>query len=198
LLGGCRVISKGAPASPKGYYYFNPSCDFSQIGQVVLVEPDNESSYVEVPADLTEAIFQELQKNQLFSLRIVEQTDTQWQNLDIAIDSAWSLDELFTMQRNFNSDAVIVGTITKYRPFPHLSIGLRLRMVNLSSGELIWGLEQVWDTSNSQTMKRIDHFFKNELRSDYGPLDSKMASVSSLSFFKFVAYEIAQTFEDER
>jgi len=111
------------------------------------------------------------------------------------VDAKYSLEQLSAIHRTLKCNAVVIGTITEYQPYPHLTLGLRLRLINLDSAELLWALEQVWDTSDKTIDKRIRDYFNAQIRPGYEPLRQELVILSSLKFVKFVAYEVAETLE---
>jgi hypothetical protein len=192
FLAGCNATHQPAETEPD-YYYVNPQKTLSTIGKAVLVELKNNSTYPHIAADVTDALFQALQKKQVFSVTTVSQTDLQWRSLRIDPDFTRSFEQMTAIRRNLNCKALITGTITSYQPYPHLSIGLRLKMIDLADGQLLWAFEQVWDTTDKTTEKRIKEYFEEQLRSGITPLHEQLVVVSSLKFVKFVAYEVADT-----
>ena len=204
LFAGCRLyIIDSVPAMD--YYYLNPDKSLSAVGRVAIVELDNDSSYPQIPADVTEALFQEVQKRQHFGLTVIRQSDPVWRSLQLDWDSgAWqngdfggpakyTLDQLIAIRKTLKCDAVLVGTVTKYQPYPHMAIGLRLKLVDLTDGQLIWAVEQIWDGTDKTTEQRIKNYFQYQIRSGFEPLREQLAAVSPLKFIRFVAYEVAAT-----
>jgi hypothetical protein len=191
LLSGCRIYTTAVP--PRDHYYLDPNKDLSRIGRVAIVELDNDSSYPAIRADATEALFKALQKKQVFGLTLVHQSDPAWRSLQLNPKSTYTLDQFGTIRKALRCDAVLTGTITEYHPYPHMAIGLRLKLVDLTDGQLIWALEQVWDSADKTTEYRIRGYFHTELRSGFAPLHEKLVAVSPLKFIKFVAFEVAQT-----
>jgi hypothetical protein len=92
-----------------------------------------------------------------------------------------------------NCNAILTGTVTSYQPYPHLSIGLRLKLIDLADGQLLWAFEQIWDTTDKTTEKKIKEYFQTQIISGITPLHEQLVVVSSLKFVKFVAYEVAKT-----
>ncbi len=191
LLAGCSVYS--APVPLADYYFLNPDKNLYTVGRVALVELNNNSSYPQISIDVTEALFQSLQKKQVFGLTLIRQSDPAWRSLQLDIDSAYTLEQLSAIRRTLNCDALLIGTVTEYRPYPHLTIGLRLRLLDLNDGMLLWALEQIWDSADKATEYRIKDYFLFQVRSGYEPLREQLVAVSSLKFVKFVAYEVAET-----
>ena len=196
LLSGCSFYSASAPAVE--YYYLNPDKDLSTIGRVAIVELDNDSSYPQISADVTETLFQALQKKQIFGLTVVRQNAPAWRSLQLDLNSTYTLAELFAIRKTLKCDAVLIGTVTEYRPYPHMAIGLRLKLVDLADGQLLWALEEIWDTADKTTEHRIKNYFQREMRTGFAPLREQLVVVSSLGFIKFVVYEVAETLQPRR
>jgi len=193
LLSGCRTQStSSAPAA--NHYYRNPDKKFITIGRAAIVELHNDSSYPQISADITESLYQALQKRQVFGLTLIRQDDPSWRSLQLEQDSTYTFEQLLAIRDALKCDGVLIGTVTEYRPYPHMAVGLRLKLLDLRDGQLVWALEQVWDSSDKATEKRIKDYFKSEKRADYAPLHDKLAAVSPLEFIKFVSYEVAGTF----
>ncbi|MFC1633486.1 hypothetical protein ACFL5Z_01480 [Planctomycetota bacterium] len=188
---GCEIPQN--PAQTQNYYYLNPNKKLSSIGRVVIVELNNESSYTQISTDVTETLFQSLQKKQVFGLTVVRKNDPSWRSLRLEKDSTLDLNQILTIQETLKCDGLLLGTITEFRPYPHMAIGLRLKLLDLQDGELIWALEQVWDSSDKTTEKRIKDYFKSRKGSGLTPLHEQLAIVSPLEFIKFVSYEVSET-----
>ncbi|MHC4455520.1 MAG: hypothetical protein ACYS0I_00275 [Planctomycetota bacterium] len=191
FLSGCQFYT--APLPLTNYYYLNPNKDLSAVGKVAIVELDNESSYPQISTDLTKALFQSIQKKQVFSLTVIHQNDPAWHSLQLDLSSTYTLEQLSEIKRALKCDAILIGTVTRYQPYPHMVVGLRLKLIDLMDGELIWAVEQVWDGADKTTEYRTKSFFQNEIRSGYEPLREQLVIISPLKFIKFVAYEVAET-----
>jgi hypothetical protein len=196
LFSGCQIYTTTVPEPH--YYYLNPDKKLSAIGRVAIVELDNNSSYPAIGADVTEALFQALQKKQAFGLTLIRQSDPAWRSLQLNPETTYTLDQLTTIREALKSDALLTGTITEYRPYPHTVIGLRLMLVDLNDGQLAWALEHIWDAADKTTEYRIEHYFHSQMRSGFAPLHEELVAISSLRFIKFAAYEVAETIEPKK
>ncbi len=192
LLYGCsRTHQASSPSAP--YYYLNPTRTLTAIGRVAIVELENNSSYPHVSADITTALFQALQKKQVFGLTVVQRADPSWRSLQFEGDSKYSLEQMLSIRETLKCDGLLLGTITEFRPYPHMAVGLRMRLLDLRDGQLLWALEQVWDSADKTTEKRIKDYFKSEKRAGFAPLHEQLAAVSPLEFIRFVSFEVAET-----
>jgi len=188
---GCRSQSVYEAMEPA--HYLSPKKDPGRLGRVVLVEFTNRSSYPEVSRDASEALYLALQKRQRFGLITVARTDPAWQALQIDPDGVLTPSQCEQIGKTFQCDGALVGILTEYRPFPHLVIGLWMRLVDLSDGQLVWAVEQVWDSGDRGTESRIKEYLEAETRSTRGSMADPLTVTSTLSFLKFVAYEVATT-----
>jgi len=191
-LTGCDSYYRAStPASD--YYYLNPEKSLSTVGRAAIVELNNNSSYPQVAGDVTDSLFQALQKKQVFGLTVIRQADPQWQSLQLTPDATYSFEQLEAIRKSLKCDAALVGTITRYQPYPHMAIGLRLKIIDLTQGQLLWGLEQIWDSADKTTEQRMKSYFQSQIRAGFAPINEQLLAVSPIEFFKFVAFEVAET-----
>ncbi len=193
VLSGCRFHTASMPKAD--CYYLNPDKALCTVGRVAIIELDNDSGLPQISACLTEALFLALQKKQIFGLTMVCQDEPAWRSLQLDLDSTCSLEQLLAIRKTLKCDAVLVGTITQYKPFPHMAIGLRMRLLDLKDGQLLWALEQVWDAADKTTESRIRNYLQSQMRSGLAPLREQLVVVSPLEFIKFVAYEVSETLQ---
>ena len=188
---GCET---GGTYIPKtNYSYVNPNMDITTIGRIAVVELNNNSKYPQASSDITDALFQTLQKKQLFGLTIVRQNDPAWRNLQLEADSTYTLEQTSSIRESLKCDGILIGTITEYRPYPHMAVGLRLKIVDLRDGQLLWALEQIWDITDNQTEHRIRRYYKSRKNMGYPLLNEHLVSVSPMEFIRFVCSEVAET-----
>jgi hypothetical protein len=192
FLAGCS-IKYGTSVPSASYYYLNPYKSLNTVGRVAIVELNNESSYPKISEDVFEKLYQALQKKQIFGLTVIHQDDSSWRSLQLDRDSKYTLEQLMTIRKTLKCDGLLLGTITEFRPYPHMTIGLRLKLLDLRDGQLLWALEQVWDSADKTTESHIKDYFLSQKRTGYAPLHEQLATVSSLEFIKFVSYEVAET-----
>ena len=193
LLSG---LQKQAPYTPmEGAFYINPEIDLSAMGRVALVELENLTDYPEVGEDLSESLYIALQKRQYFGLMTVAQNDPRWRSLQSPLDANYDADQLIEMQRVLQCDAILTGSVTQFKPYPHMNVGVRIRLIDLRSGELLWGAEQVWDCGDAHVKVGIKYYLQQEIGAEANPLQRNLISTSPKNFFKFVSYELAQTLE---
>jgi hypothetical protein len=192
LLSGCAT---GFSPSRNDYYYLNPDKDLSAIGRVALVELTNDSAFPQISADVTEALFQAVQKKQLFGLIVVRQSDPAFRSLQLDSNAEYTFEQLSAIRKTLNCDAIMTGTVTGYKPYPHMTLGLRLTLIDLTDGQILWALEQIWDAADKTTENRIKNYYSRHDFMGSTTLREKLVTISPLRFVKFVAYETAETLQ---
>ena len=191
MVSGCNSFTN--TSEPANYYYQNPNKGISSVGRIAIVELQNESNYPQMSTDITDALFQALQKKQVFGLSIVRQRDPLWKSLQLQPDTTYSLEEMAAMRQTLKCDGVLIGTITDFKPYPHTAVGLRLKLIDLSDGELLWGLEQVWNSSDKITENKIKRYLKETKGSNSNNADERITLISPIEFIRYVSFEVAQT-----
>ncbi len=190
-ISGCGIYRAPVPAAD--YYYLNPDADLADIGRIAMVQLENNSSYQQISMDATRALYTEIQKKQRFSLKIIPKNDQQWKSLQLDTNAQLNPKELTLAAEKLQCDALMVGTVTEYAPYPHLSLGLNLKIISCRDGQVVWAFEQIWDTSDKKTEYRIKNYLKKITKSDTEIMGQELVNVSTIKFLKFVSYEVAFT-----
>jgi hypothetical protein len=192
LAAGCKTNNENTNSIT--YSYHNPQKDFKAIGRVAFIEIYNDSTYIQISSDITEELFQAIQKKQVFGLTQVGQNDPAWRNLKIEPESELSPEQIQEIRTKLKCDALMIGKITSFSPHPHTSLGLRIKLLDLNDAQLVWAIDQVWDSTDKKTEQRIKNYFKQQI-SGSASTQEQLVSISPLQFFKFVSYEVAETLE---
>jgi hypothetical protein len=196
FVAGCGVGSSYKTAGD--YYFINSDKALDSVGRVILVELANDSAYPQISADITNALYEAVQKKQIFGLTLVRQSDPAWRNLQVGAYASYTFEQLSAIQKTFKCNAVLRGTVTRYLPFPHMVIGLRLELIDLADGQLLWALEQIWDAADKNTQDRVKKYYNHRILPGSDSLEVGLGTVSSIKFIKFAAYETAETLQREK
>ncbi len=189
FLCGCQKELAPTP----NFFYLNPDTDLKTIGRVALLELNNSTEYPGISSDMTQAVFAAMQKEQVFGMTTIYRDQPRWKNLQIRIDDSYTLNQLVTIRDTFGVNALLMGTVTEYKPYPYVIIAVRLKLIDLSDGRLLWALEQIWDSSDQATQKRIEQYTENQLYSDSSSMQQEIMRISPRRFMKFASYEIGRT-----
>lgn len=192
VFGGCNPIEPKA-IPPTGHFYIDKTADFSTVGRVVAAELENSNGPSMLSKTLTQSLIDGIDKKHLFSIQSVYRSDPGWVSLNFEQLKTFTPQDMANTRKQMNVDAVIYGTITRYRSYPQLLIALNLKMIDLRDGRLLWALADVWDSTDKNIELRIKEFYKNEMRSGYEPMDWQIVINSPNVFYKYVIYEVTAT-----
>jgi hypothetical protein len=173
--------------------FYRQDSDVRQIRRVVLVQLDETYGYPEISAKMTRALYEELQKQNLFHVDILPSTHPDLRDLDMNKREPYTMDELSAIRDSLRCDAVLFGSLTSYRPYPSTQVGLYLRLLDLRDGRLAWAAEHVWDSRDKDTVQRIKQYYFYVLRETYEPAGEELGYMSTNAFQKFVSYELVGT-----
>ena len=188
-LAGCGA---GDGETEIGYCLAQPG-DLASLSRVVMLELTYDGQHPRLPREMTEELAKAVRGRMLFSVEVVGGEDQRLRDLPARPAGPRTLGNLSALRRALGCDAVLVGSISHFQPYPHMQLGMCVQLLDLRRGRLIWGLEHTWDTADQATERRIQEFFRKTMRDDYAPLDWRIALMSPKVFQKFVACEVAGT-----
>jgi len=191
LAAGCHKPE--ATRSPAVAHYIDSEALQTGSRRVLFVPLANETSYPSASAGMTSALFESVQGRRLFQLTAEVPSMGPDGNPPGDNSHMLSLKDLAHIRRQTNCDAVLLGAVTCFSPYPSLRIGLYLRLVGLRDSRVLWAVDQVWDSSDKATQKRIARYFHDQRGEAYDPIQWHLATVSPAALQQFVAYEVAQT-----
>ena len=181
------------PHRPDVACYLPRPEDLTGLDRVVVAELTGDDESGRLQRDMTQALAKAIQDRRLFHVDVVDGRDRQLRELSRQAQGPKTLKDLAALRRAFQCDALLVGSIRHFEPYPRMQIGLYLQLLDLRRGQLLWGLEHTWDTTDRATEERIRRFFQRTMGDDYGPLDWRLAMTSPKAFQKYVASEVAET-----
>ena len=189
MLAGCETPP---PKANVAFYLRSPE-DLRNVQRVVFVELPATSAGLEVSTCFSDAIAQAIASQRLFHIEVIRRDDPVHDLLPTNRRRPFTIEELRQIRDALRVDAVLVGDITTYKPYPHMKMGVYLRLLDLKNGRLVWSVDDTWDAQQKDIEKRIEYYFHKNVGDQYDPVDWRLATVSPIMFQKFVAYEISQT-----
>ncbi len=190
-LAGCRQEIR--PGLPKPFLP-RPK-ELTRLGRVVMLELAYDGPHPALQQAMTSALVSAMRDRGLFHIETVGRDDPRVREASANLKGRKTFEDLAALRKTLGCDALLIGTIHHFEPYPHMQVGLYLQLLDLRNGRLIWGLEHLWDTSDRATEQRVRAFFHKRMRKGYGPLDWRLATVSPKAFGKYVACEVAAALE---
>lgn len=197
LAGACLIgcTDRGDPAGKVNFYHAGDR-DIRSITRVVFVELHDKPGYPEVTERMTQVLAETMLQQGMFRVDVVPASHPDLRYLDmLGKREAYSIEELAEIRKRLRCDAVLFGQVTSYKPYPSTQIGLFLRLIDLRDGKLAWAVDDVWDSTQRETVRRIKTFYFDRMANDYEPANHEMGIMSTAGFQKFVAREIILTMD---
>jgi len=196
LLSGCGLLEGLKCKETRAYL----AEDITQgkIRRVVVLPLMNPSRYSDAGPLVTETLCGELRKAGVFHIQPV----SQWQLAEmvhqtgVVLPRAPNDHELGLIAKATGADAIVVGTVTQYMPYRPMVLGIRVRMVRAADKEVIWAVDEVYDSSLEEVVNLTAAYsrkVKNVGKWTEGWYDWEKALVSMRYFTQFVCYEVAKT-----
>ena len=174
-------------------HYLSSPEDLQAVRSAVLIDLAAEGSNIRIAPAYTEELCKAVQNQRLFRVELIHGDNPICQDLPLYKRSAYSLQELADIRRALGADAILIGKISKFQPYPRMQVAVYAQLFDLKEGNLVWAVYEVWDTTDKKTAARIRDYFRKDMRQGYDPYDWELAMVSPRIFAKFVASEIAHT-----
>ncbi len=180
-----------SPGEPIGFYVSSQR-DVLRTKRAVLVELRSGTECPpEVPVDTTRSLAEAIQRLGLFQVDVLRRDVPVCRDLPLDRDTL-TLSELARVREALGCDAVILGEVTHFQAHPRMQLGLKLRLLDLRNGKLVWAIAHTWDGTRRATQWRIQQYFQQEVR-DYEPLGWEFVLNSPRAFEQFIAWDAAST-----
>ncbi len=190
LFAGCVCEE---PVHHRVGHYVDPSGDLATLDRVALLALGDATDHPRVAEDMTDALYAAVVDRRLFHVALVFPEAGNCPAPLPPHRETYTLRDLAEMRRALGTDAVLLGNVRQFAPWPRMRIGLYLRLLDLRTGRLLWAIDHVWDASEEDIRRRMEAFCERELGHGPEPLDWELATVSPRVFGKYVAWEVART-----
>jgi hypothetical protein len=193
-LFGCGA--EGQHPAAVGHYLHSPPA-VSRLNRVVFVElSDSSGGDAAFAETMTDAVCRAIRDRKLFHVDVLRQSEPVCRVLPLEKRDAYTYRDLMEMRQRLNCDAVLFGCVDRFEPYPHMEAGIYLRLLDLTRGRLVWGVDHVWDTGQKSVERRLRDFYYATAGSEQEPAEWRLALMSPRAFCRFVAFEIARTLPD--
>jgi hypothetical protein len=193
LLSGCQTTRKivsaigiGDPPEHSTNFYLDEE-EIMGVQRVVMMPVHAPNVGLSSEHDIDEQFLSKLTATQLFEVVSISREDLARRFGRRSFSSAEPLtNTLFQyIQETSEADAVVFFDITTYHPFRPIKIGVRGKMIQLPDKEVLWALDELYDSANRKTSKEAVAYEKRYLS---GLESSKGHDSILISPIRFTAY----------
>jgi hypothetical protein len=195
-LASCSLLPHAPEPKPVNCY-FGDARDLESVRRVMVL-PFDVAPGVDADSFPIRATFlQELGKEGLFE--IVPLPDRAEEDHEIHhsfIRGRLSTEAIVALCKRYQLDAVVIGTVTSYRPYKPPNLGIKVQMMSIHSASAVWAADGTWDASETASVEDIKHY----AGSYSAPEDSlhgwELMLIAPTKFAAFVAHRIVGTWRN--
>lgn len=192
LGGGCQTGKKAVtfvrPPPPQNYFSGEPIG--IPIRRVALLPLFNSKYPQEQLRELDAAFAAELAKKSIFEVVPVGRSamESFFGQRQLASVEHLPADLLEKLRDRFGVDGILFTDLTHYSPYRPLSVGVRAKLVDATSGEIRWAFDYLFDSGNP-AIALAAKTYQARFNQDNQPLpgDGGTVLISPSRFAKFVA-----------
>lgn len=140
-------------------------------------------------SDLQASFASELGKQNKFEVVVVlpEQVKRIFGDPQVSSSARIPADEFATLVDSFGADAVLFTDLTTYYPYRPIVMGVRCKLVESSTADILWSFDTVFDSGNPAISTAARRFHLDETAPPYPLQNSSSILQSPLRFSKYVA-----------
>ena len=191
---GCqlkKLCAKKPPAAPIAS--FRSGGNGAPLRRIAMLPPHCNQQTASSVNGLEMAFQSELSKTSLFEVVPISHSvmEKEFGHPQISSVDIIPGDFLFRLRSEFGVEGVMFIDITHYFPYQPISIGIRVKLVDATTGKIRWAFDHLFDSSNPETSKEAQEFYTKNSH-DTGPVltDGNPILQSPVRFSKYVAYEV--------
>ena len=192
LLSGCITMPYALVRPPQNYTA--PPTERAPLRRIALLPLWSEKLPGDYLRELDAAFSTELTKMALFEVVPVSrgQMEAAFGERQLASIDALPAKTLSSLREQFAVDGVVFTDLTHFSPYRPLSMAVRAKLVDATTGEIRWAFDYVYDTGNTGVAEAAKKFQRHHTN-EHQPLSSDGGTIL-LSPSRFAKYVASQTY----
>ncbi len=190
----CTISCSWFPRAPRQKPVDEYFADERDLGSVrrIMVLPFGEA--FGVGADLERihgAFHDELSKLQVFEI-VPLPVDAQEDELILQSlhRGRVSTEALVSLSERYNLDGIMMGTVTSYRAYVQPHLGMRVQLMSIHTGSIIWAAEGFYDVSDARTMEDLRHYYLTSQTTEATGHGVEIYLISPTKFASYVSHRL--------
>ncbi len=200
-----RFASTIAPKYSVDNYYVSSLQDRESIRRVLIADPVNlsETDYSELEKIFFNSLKDELKKIKAFDivpakdvLKVKEKLEFKKLN-SILTTGNFDSDKLFEIARKYNVQGALFSAITSFKKYPPYVLGVKIFLVNIRTGKVVWAVDEVFDASRYDVKNLAKFYYYDVCDTSKNPsLEWKIVLQSIREYIKFVLNRVVKTYKN--
>lgn len=196
----CLFVAIGCSSSPPPYssslnYTKTDALRETLIHRVLLLPFEYDIDRESIIDEVTEAFAVELRKLGSFEVVLPSENKAAMTiGHGIWTKGTIDLDLVLALRKQYEADAIIFGSITHYRPYEPMLLGVKTGMISTDSGLVVWSADGVFDSNENEVAELVKQYFESTHQKNalYG---WRLILLSMRRYSQFVANQITKTLQ---
>lgn len=190
---GCGLLPQAPRQLPVNHFVSDPR-DFDTVRRVMVL-PFDRSPGINVGVEgIREAFISELSKLQRFEVMPLPDRASEHAAIHASVlRGRLSTDALVALSERYQVDGVLIASVTSYRAYPPMNLGLRVQLVSLHSGRTVWAAEGHYDANDARVIEDIEHYSHSFVAEEASMHGWEINLISPRKFTGFVTHRIVAT-----
>lgn len=159
----------------------------ASIQRVAVLPISHETLGFNTLQDLQTILCSELNKRALFNVIPYKTYD------ESVLTSKLTFYDISTIYNQTQADAILIPLLTTYRQQPPLAIGLKLTLMDIKTGTVLWAFDDVFDAGLATVHYGAMRYAKVGLKAAYPFNEEHTILMSPRLFFQYASYEAFQS-----
>jgi hypothetical protein len=195
-LGACTWLPKPPEPKPVNFYSAAPR-DLDNVQRVLVLPFACAAGVTADTMPLREAFLVELAKIQRLELvPLPDGAEEDRPLYESLVRGRISTEALVELSERYQLDGVLLGTVTAYRPYLPVHLGLRVQLVSVHSGSTVWAAEGLYDANDAATIEDLRHYQLSFAAAEASFHGVEINLISPRKFAAYVAHRLVATWRE--
>ncbi|MFG0319658.1 MAG: hypothetical protein ACF8XB_20465 [Planctomycetota bacterium JB042] len=204
VLGGCATVESAYRTFLEDHLYEYPlpeprafrdsSIDYGMVRRVLALPLIDESGHGAPTVVVSEALGDSIARLRRFEVVRPNAADASLKaDAGPLASGRIPVSTIIDLGRRYGVDAVLFGTISRYRPYAPPSLAIGASLIDVHTGKVLWSVSDFVDATDSKTAVSIERWFEKNAAQDGTVFDREIVATSPRWFARFASDRVAGT-----
>lgn len=196
LAVGCKVE---APPRPKVVNsYLAERADLANVRRIMVLPFAHETGVAMDCSKVRDAFVAELQKLRRFEVVPLPAEAREDEELNFSLSRGrLSTDAIVRLCTRYSLDGLFLGSVTSWRAYTPVHLGLRTQLVSVHSGAPVWAVDAIYDAADRTTISDLRHYTETTQQDDGNLHGYQLSLLAPGKFTTYVAHRFVGTWVED-
>lgn len=198
-LGGCGLLDRLPEPTPASQdipvAYRSLTADGHQMRRVVVLPFVDAIRAPDQIQMIEDAFVASLRKHQYFEVVTVHESPLLSEaEQDVFRSGVFQKKTLLAMAERYRADGVLFGIVTHFRPYEPPCLGLKVELVSVGAGDVVWSAKGLFDAGDERTAMDVHNYHDVRLASSSSLEGWRRMLTSPRRYTRYVCDRMVDTF----